>query len=108
MMEHIRPKVVFPPSTDMPSPDASRYTPNIDTRIEMMSAGDLCSPKKIIIDKATTTGYIKLIVEAMPLAIFSYPIRSVIAVIERRALKRTTFHTSSKEVSLRVFFLQAA
>jgi hypothetical protein len=54
------------------------------------------------------TGYMKLIVEAMPLAIFAYPISSVIDVTERRMLNSTIFHTSSNDDNLRLFFLQKA
>ena len=44
MMEQVSPSSVFPPGTIRLSPDASRYTPKIDTAIAPMSTSDLCSP----------------------------------------------------------------
>ena len=69
---------------------------------------DLSSPKKIIMVMVTMTGYMKLIVDATPLAMLAYPIRRVIDVSERSALKRTIFQASSNDVILRVFLLQNA
>ena len=57
---------------------------------------------------ATITGYMKFMVEAIPLAMFAYPIRRVIDVSALRKLNRTTFHTSSNDESFNVFFLAAA
>jgi hypothetical protein len=54
------------------------------------------------------TGYMKLIVDAMPLEMLAYPIRRVIDVIALRALKSRTFHISLKELRRRVFFLKNA
>ena len=73
-----------------------------------MVIGDFLSPKKSIIQAATTTGYIKLIVEATPLEMLAKPISSVMAVIERRALRRTIFQNSSAEAILRDLFLYIA
>ena len=69
---------------------------------------DLSSPKKIIMVMVTMTGYMKLIVDATPLAMLAYPIRRVIDVSVRSALKRTIFQASSNDVILRVFLLQNA
>ena len=56
----------------------------------------------------TMTGYMKLIVDATPLAMFAYPISRVIEVNARSALKRNIFQASSNDEILRVFLLQNA
>jgi hypothetical protein len=58
--------------------------------------------------RATMTGYMKFIVEAIPLDILAYPISRVIDVIERRRLRRTIFHVSLKEFKRKDFFLHKA
>jgi hypothetical protein len=80
-----------------PSPELMRYTPKMDRAMAPTLIHDLSSPKKIIIVMVTITGYIKLIVDATPLAIFAYPIRRVIEVIARRALSKAIFQASSKD-----------
>jgi hypothetical protein len=57
---------------------------------------------------ATITGYMKLIVDATPLAMLAYPISRVTEVMALKELRRTIFQTSLKESSRRVFFLQKA
>ena len=76
--------------------------------MDIILTNDLLSPKNSIIQAATTTGYIKFIVDAIPLAIFAYPSRRVMDVTDRRILSTTTFQASSNDESLRVFFLDAA
>jgi hypothetical protein len=58
--------------------------------------------------KVTITGYMKLIVEAIPVAILAYPIRRVIEVRALRALSKTVFHASLKELKRSVFLLNNA
>jgi len=58
--------------------------------------------------KATMTGYMKLIVVAMPLEIFAYPIIRLTEVIARRILSRIIFQASSKEFGRRLFFFRIA
>ena len=56
----------------------------------------------------TITGYIKFMVEEMPLDMFAYPIRRVIDVMARSILSTRIFHVSEKELSRSDFFLHAA
>ena len=74
----------------------------------MILTGDFLSPKNIIIHRATTTGYMKLIVEDIPLDMFAYPINKVMDVIERSKLRRTILHTSPNELRRSVFPLLKA
>ena len=58
--------------------------------------------------KVTITGYMKLIVAAIPLEMLTYPIRSVTDVRARSALRRNIFHASSKELRRSDFFFENA
>ena len=69
---------------------------------------DFFSPKNTIMQRVTITGYMKLIVEAIPLAILAYPIRSVIDVIALSALSKIVFQASLKELNRRVFPFEIA
>ena len=61
-----------------------------------------------IMHKATITGYMKLIVDAIPLEMLAYPMSRVTEVIALRALRRKIFHPSSNELMRRVFFFAKA
>ena len=76
--------------------------------IASMSTHDLCSPNMNIMHKATITGYMKLIVDAIPLEMLAYPMSKVTEVIALRALRRKIFHPSSNELMRRVFFFAKA
>ena len=97
-----------PPGSTSPSPETIRYTPSIETAIAPIFINDFCSPKKSIMQSATMTGYMKLMVDEIPLAMFSNPMRRVMEVTDLRKLRSTTLHTSPNEFSLRVFFFAVA
>ena len=53
-------------------------------------------------------GYMKLMVEAIPLEILAYPMSRVIDVAARRILRRIIFQVSLIELNRRLFFLKKA
>ena len=61
-----------------------------------------------IMVSATMTGYMKLMVEAIPLDMFAYPISRVMEVIALRELKRSIFQVSSNEAGISDFFFTIA
>ena len=80
----------------------------METRIAAISMNDLFSPKKSIMHIVTITGYMKLIVEAIPLEMLAYPMRSVMEVMDLRILSIAIFHPSLNELMRRLFFLKNA
>ncbi len=105
IIEQVSPRAVLPPGTRRPSPEAIRYTPMIARITASMFNLDLFSPKKSIMQAVTTTGYMKLIVDAIPLEMFAYPYSSVMEVTALSMLRIIIFQASSRDDMRSVLFL---